>query len=133
MYPVVRVMSGKSQREIEEENKAFAELEQRQKKKALEDNAARMNSIAAEHAEPLLFGAAVRNRNFAHDNLKAYRDKTREELQIIYSEYINLCQRRGMPLSSEDQDFGRLYLENLLSTPTTTEPQKPSRPWLFLR
>jgi hypothetical protein len=121
-YPIYRVMGGKSEKQIAEENEYFKKQAEASRLKAIRENADRQQTLASEHEEPLLYGSAVAHRNFEHDRLLSYHAKSHEELQKIYAKYINLCQRRGMPLSSEDQDFGRLYLEQLLSQPQRPQP-----------
>lgn len=124
-YATSRTIGGKNQREIAEDTEAFAKVETLQKQKAIKENAERQKAIDAENTGALALAKAIKLRNSDHQKIAEYRNKPHTELQTIYAEFIDLSQRRGLPLSNEDQDFGRLYLENLLSQPQRPQPADP--------
>lgn len=135
-YPIsVVIDASKGQKEIAEENAIVAKEEEAQRLKTMKENAERQKAVEAENTGAFAYSKAVKGRNYDPAKLNEYRTgKSHQELQEIYAEFVNLAQKRGLPLDSQDIDYGRTFLERLLDKPQPqAEPQKPSRPWLFLR
>lgn len=121
----VKIMGSESEKERQAAEAAFAKVEALQKQKAIEDGIIRANQFKNETTGILGFARAIKYRNNQPHGLDQYRTMPKEDLQKLYVEFIDLTQRRGLPLASEDTDYGRIFLERLLDRP---QPQPEPEP-----
>lgn len=117
-YPIsITIDASKGEKEIIEEKSYITTQQEASRLRAVKDNELLQQQYKNATTGIFAYSNAVKYRNSQHEKLDAYRVKPREELQKIFVEYVDLAQRRGLPLGSDDIDFGRIFLEQLLSKP----------------